>query len=176
MSEQKWASARTLLLDLVCAEGVSAKDWARKVWGAAKQLEAELGIPMLEVLGRHLSGVRARLPGVFYGVEAVPQQESIDWFQMIQVKQESEGVCRLSRHSFLSKSHAEQVLAEELHARAAANDIWLGMEADEDLWRGQAQLVVDQLGQQVLEHNLHSVGTMVGQLLYGAVLVEWSAV
>ena len=72
---------------------------------------------MLEALGRHVTAVRARLPGVFLCEAQVPEALSEQWYKLTQAKQEADGLVRLNRHKFISKVHAEQVMSEEFQAR-----------------------------------------------------------
>ena len=65
---------------------------------------------MLEAFGRHVTAVRARLPGVLLCETQVPEVLSERWYKLTQVKQEAEGFVRSSRHKCMNKVHAEQVM------------------------------------------------------------------
>ena len=67
-------------------------------------------------------------------------------------------------------------MADEFQARQNCGDRRLKLETREDLWRGQAQAVVQAMLREAKAQNIQGVGAQVGMLLYGAVAVEWAAV
>ena len=172
-----WAKVSEMLTE-TCSrpEGFNPKSRAEQCWSAAKLIQEWIGVPMLEALGRHVTALRARLPGVFLCEAQVPEALSEQWYKITQAKQEAEGLVRLNRHKFISKAHAEQVMSEEFKARQDCDDRWLKLETREGLWRGQAQAVVQAMLKEVTAQNVQGVGAQVGMLLYGAVAVEWAAV
>ena len=64
----------------------------------------------------------------------MPEVLSKQWYKLTQAKPETEGFVRLGRHKFMSKVHAEQMMAEEFQARHDCGDRWLKLETREGLW------------------------------------------
>ena len=63
--DRLWVKVREMLTE-TCSrpEGFDPIAWAAQCWSAAKLIQEWVGVPMLEALGRHVTAVRARLPGV----------------------------------------------------------------------------------------------------------------
>ena len=80
--------------------------------------------------------VRARPPGVYMFLcdAQVSEALSEQWYKLTQANQEAAGLVRLSRHKFISKVHAEQVMSEDFTARQNCDDRWLKLETMEGLW------------------------------------------
>ena len=92
----------------------------------------------------------------------MPDVLSEQWYKLTQANQEAEGFVRLSRHTFMNRVHAEQVMAEEFQARLRQNcgDRRLKLETREGLWRGQVQAVVKGMLSEVTLQNTQGVGAL----------------
>ena len=64
--DRLWAKVSEMLTE-TCSrpKGFNPKSWAKQCWSAAKLIQEWVGVPMLEAVGKHVSAVRPRLPGVF---------------------------------------------------------------------------------------------------------------
>ena len=163
--DRLWAKVREMLTE-TCSrpEGFNPKSRAGQCRSAAKLIQEWIGVPMLEALGRHVTALRARPPGVFLCEAQMPEAMSEQWYKPTQAKQAAEGLVRLNRHKIISKVHAEQVMPEEFEAKRNCDRL-LKPETKGGLRRGQAQAVVQSLLKEAKAQNMQGVGAQVGMLL-----------
>ena len=72
--DRLWAKASKMLTTTCnCPEGLNPNLWAKQCWSAANLIQEWVGVPMLEALGRHVTAMQVRLPGVFLCETQVPE-------------------------------------------------------------------------------------------------------